>query len=229
MARDDRDAGQGGAQRVCQPALVRGMPEREQQRDGDGFGDGLPRADGGHNPSDFGIGEGDDGAIGSHPFDRPDHVRALHERRGVIASEIVQRRPVLTPQPEQVLEARGRDERDAGAPAFEQGVRRDGRAVHQNVNGDPTRQRVHRPEESDRRIRGRARHLADLEAPVRRDRDEIGKRPADVHADPHDGGAWCVVSGAWEGLDCQRFTTSTAARPRVASTHSVPTQSPQRT
>src|SRR5207248_2975876 len=63
------------------------------------------------------------------------HVVPGHERRRVVAPQVVQRRAVLTPQPEQVLEPTGRDEHHAGAAAFEQRVGRDRGAVDQELDG----------------------------------------------------------------------------------------------
>ena len=205
VARDDRNGGQRGVQRVRQATLVRGVAEGEQQRHRHRPGRGRQPPDGRHHSRDLGLREGHDGARRSHSLDHADDVPALHQGRGVVARQIVQRRPVLAPQPQEVFESGGGDERHARAAALEESVRGDRRAVHEHVDGDAGRgtgdtsarctpppspiphpdQCIDRPKQAHRRIPGRTRHLADLEAAVGCDRDEIGKRPADVDADPH--------------------------------------------
>ena len=128
--------------------------------------------------------------------------------------EIVQRRPVLAPQPEQILKARGRDQHDTGPTALEQGIRRHRRAVHEHIDGVAA-ELVERPEQTERGVLRCARHLPDFECAVGCDRDEIGERPADVDADTPHGR--------------KRRLSRNPAPPRVSTTTSTPTQSPSRT
>src|SRR2546430_844997 len=53
----------------------------------------------------------------------------------VVTRQVVKGGTVLTSQPQEVLESAGRDEHDAGAAPLEQCVRRDRRAVHQELDG----------------------------------------------------------------------------------------------
>ncbi len=79
----------------------------------------------------------------------------------------------------------------------------------------PRPQGIERPEQPHTRVRGGAGDFANLECPVWLDRDEIGERPADVHADARHGATRCF--------------TSSAIPASVRITTTVPTQSPSRT
>ena len=52
----------------------------------------------------------------------------------MVAREIVEGRTILSPEPQQILKARRRDQHDASAPAFEERIGRDGRAVNQHID-----------------------------------------------------------------------------------------------
>ena len=109
---------------------MHGMPKREQQRNRDGFGGGRQRAHGIGHTSHFGSRERQHGSLGTHALAHADHVDARDERRWMIAREIVEGRPILSPKPQQVLKARGRDQHDPSTPPFEERVRSDRRAVY---------------------------------------------------------------------------------------------------
>ena len=115
-----------------------------------------------------------------HPLGQAQNVGPGDERRRVIAGQVVQRGAVLSPEPEQVLEAaRGHEHHPRPAP-LEERVGRDRRAVNQELHG--ARQRLDRPKHPHRRIfRGR-RDLADGDRAIGRDGDEVGEGAADVDA-----------------------------------------------
>ena len=54
----------------------------------------------------------------------------------MIARQLVERRPVLTPQPQHILVAGRGDQHHSSAAPLEQRVGRDGRAVDENVDRD---------------------------------------------------------------------------------------------
>ncbi len=213
VTRDDGDA------RARESLFVRRVTEREEQRDGDRLG--PQGANGIDHASHFPIGQRRQCPVRPHPLGNAHHLVARQERRRMTARQIVQRDPILPPQPQQILEPRRGDERDPRAAPFQERVRRDGRAVYEDVDRRPALpQGVDRPKQADGWITRRARDLADGQGPVGSGGDQIGERPADVDADPHTGA--CV-------LDRHQCMTSTTANPDVASTTSIPTQSPQRT
>ena len=109
--------------------LVLGMPECKQQRDRHRFRGELldPR---GH-ARDLARGEGLDHSLRAHALAYTDDVGARHQRRRVIACQIVQRRAILTPQPQHILKAGRRHERHPRTAALEQGVGGDGGSMNQ--------------------------------------------------------------------------------------------------
>src|SRR6266704_3617729 len=138
-------------------------------------------------PVDLPVGQRLEHARRSHPLRDPHDVAARHQRRSVIAPEVVQGGPVLAPQPQQVLEAAGRHEHDTRPRALEQSVGCDRGAVHQEIDREPGTpiQLVQRPEHAGRRILGRRHHLAHGDRAVLAEGDEIGEGPADIHPHPH--------------------------------------------
>src|SRR5205814_6101721 len=60
--------------------------------------------------------------LGTGPLGDRHDVGPGDQRRRVVAGEVVQRRAVLAPQPQEVFEALGRHECDAGTAALEQGI-----------------------------------------------------------------------------------------------------------
>ena len=107
MARDDRDRVERRSQGRCEALFVSGVPEREQQRDR--HGPGIKRPYGGDHALHLCVHQRYERAAGPHALGHSHDVCARDERRRVIAREVVQRRPILPPQPEQVLEPGGRD------------------------------------------------------------------------------------------------------------------------
>ena len=103
----------------------------------------------------------------------------------MVAAEVIERRPVLAPQPQQVFEALRRHERDAGAATLEQGIRSDGGSVNEKLDRERGLQRVQGVKQADGGIVRRRHDLANLDRPVFREGDEIGESPADVHPHPH--------------------------------------------
>ncbi len=128
----------------------------------------------------------------------------------MVRGEVVQTRAVLTPQPEQVLEAGRREQHRAGPAAFEQRVGRDGRAVQHGGRQDPGR--VEGGPVAECRIGRRGGHLRDAQPARGIEGDEIRERPADVDPDPR------------YVLRHQAYPISSA----VPTTESSPTQSPRR-
>src|SRR2546430_1191330 len=126
-------------------------------------------------------------AAGPRPPRRPHALGEAHtlrpgnQGRGMIACQVVERGPVLSPEPEQVLEAARRHQDHPRPAPLEQRVGRDRRAVHQELHGG--RQQLDRPEHRHRRILRRRGYLADGDRAVGRDGDQVGEGAADV--DPH--------------------------------------------
>src|SRR2546423_1419384 len=65
-----------------------------------------------------------------HALGEPHNVRPGDQRRGMIARQVVQRSPVLPPEPEQVLETARGYEHHPRPPPLQQRAGRDRRAVH---------------------------------------------------------------------------------------------------
>ena len=207
-----------GTQRGGEPALMVGVTECEEQRDRNRFRASplcpTERADGGGHAGDLALGERGDDAVRPHPLTRADHIARCHERFRMGLGEVVQRRPVLPPEPQQVLEPGGRHEHDARPGPLEQRVGRDGRAVYEDVD-DSGAEHVQRAQQTYGGVLRRARDFPDFETAVGFDCDEIGECPADVNADARHG----------RKRRCMRKTIPVS----VNTTTSKPTQSPRRT
>jgi hypothetical protein len=109
---------------------------------------------------------------------------ARNERLGMMPCEIVERRAILPAQLEQVGRTRCRTQHHACAGSLEQSVGRHGRAMRDVRDvARPHAERRERIEHSLALIARRRQHLSRFDAAVRRDRDEIGERSADVDAD----------------------------------------------
>src|SRR5881296_2439647 len=181
MARGDGHRRERVSQGSGDGPLVLGVAEGEEQRDRDRLGrEAAHRRD---DAAHFVVAERLQHPSRSHSLGDGHHVAAGHERRRVVAREIVQRGAVLTPQPQQVLEAAGRHEHDAGAGALEQGVGRDRRAV--NEHGDGAGICIQGAEHRDRGIIRRRHHLPHRNRAVLAERDEVGEGAAHVHPHPH--------------------------------------------
>ena len=185
MARGDGNIGERVAQGRNEAALVLCVAERKQQGDGECFGSGRERADRGDHAFDLVLPQRHEHSLRAGPLRDRHDIGARDERRRVIAGEVVKRRPVLAPQPQQVFEPLGRHERDAGTAALEQGVRGDRRSMDENV--DWNSEGLERLEQREGGINRRGHDLPNLDRPVLRERDEIGERSADVHPYPHRG------------------------------------------
>ena len=182
MARGDRHAlpertpqGRGDA------PLVLGVAKCEQEGHGDRLG--SERLNLRHHALHLGVSERLQHAGRTHALRHAEHVASRDQRGWVVPRQVVQRRAVLSPEPQQVLEAaRGYQHHPRAAP-LEQRVSRDRRAVDQDV--DRSRQKLDRPKHSHRGI-VRCRHdLADRDLAVVRERDEVSEGATDVDADPH--------------------------------------------
>jgi len=97
VARRDGRARQRVAQCAGETPLVRRVAKREQQGDGDGFG--RERAHGGDYTRHLPVRERLEHAGGPHALRSPHHVVPDHERRGVVACQVVQCRAILTSEP----------------------------------------------------------------------------------------------------------------------------------
>ncbi len=185
MARGDGDVGERVAQRRDQAALVLRVAEGEQQGDGQRIGRGNQRAHRGHHPLDLVLAERLEHAPGAGPLRDPHDVGPRDQRGRVVAGQVVQRRPILAPQPQKVFEALGRHERDAGSAALEQGVGGNRGTVNEQLDGGRRLERVQRVKQADGGIFRRRHHLADFDRPIIGERDEIGEGSADIHPHPH--------------------------------------------
>src|SRR6266516_330622 len=117
--------------------------------------------------------------------DRHD-VGPSDQGRRVVAGEVVERCAVLAPQPQEVFEALGRHECDAGTAALEIGIGRNRSTVNEQLDGvGGGLQRAQRAQQADGGIVRRRYDLSDFDRAVSRERDEIGEGPADIHPYPH--------------------------------------------
>ena len=92
---------------------------------------GIERTNAGHNLSDGGVGERKMEPLGDQSFARTHCVIARNERWRVVARQIVERGAILSREVEDIGEAVGGNERDAGAGALEEHVRGHGGAVNE--------------------------------------------------------------------------------------------------
>ena len=53
----------------------------------------------------------------------------------MVAREIVESRTILSSEPQHILKACRRDQHHASTPPFQEGIRRDGGAMHQHIDG----------------------------------------------------------------------------------------------
>jgi len=188
VAGGDRDARERAPQRRRDAPLVLRVSEREQE--GDRHRLGGERASRGDDPLNLGIGERLLSTPRSHALGHTEHVATGDERGRVVARQVIQRRAVLSPEPQQVLEAARRQEHYPRAAPLEQRVGRDRGAVHQQLDGRrpapfPPPRRLDRPKHAYRRILRRRDYLAHVDLPVFVDCDKVGERAPDVDAYPH--------------------------------------------
>ena len=120
VRRDHAGGGHPAPQLLRDRALVRRIAEREQQADRDGLGVHLcERAE---------I-ELLQHALRPDPLAHAEAALERHERLGMVGAQAVEVGPVLSTQVEEMLEARGGDERRPRSLALEQRVRGDRGAV----------------------------------------------------------------------------------------------------
>ena len=182
--------GQRLAQGGGDPALVVGVPEGEQQADRDRLG--LAAAELADQPLDLLVGQ-----LLDHARRRPIRSAAskrssrLDQRRRPAAARVVEARPVLAADLEQVGEAAGRDQRGPRAALLEQRV-----GSHRHPVGEPLDVAGLRPGALEHLLDrgdhpaglvvGRARDLGRVQALAVEQRG-VGEGPADVDAQEHAG------------------------------------------
>ena len=172
MRGDHADTGKPATQLVGHGALVTRVPECEEQADGDGFDVGVDLRERGKI-------ERIEDSLGPDPLAHPEGAVERHQRLRVVLAEPVQVRPVLPPDVQEVLEARGRDECGPGSSPLEERVRRRGRAVREPV--DPIRSDGAGSSEDGLLLSRSRRHLGGRDGSIR-DEDGVGEGAADVDA-----------------------------------------------
>src|SRR5712692_7249434 len=174
MARGDADSMKGPGH----AAFVIGTEEGEEQRDRH-----RVRARPAHRLSDpldllFRRTQ-EDAALRVHALTESEAAFLRDERGRTRRAEVVEGRPVLATDCEEVLEARGRDEGGLGSPPFQDRIRRHGRAVGHALRLEEAQTLNDGLGPIPRGWQLRRDDLAPSEA------DEIGEGPADIDADLH--------------------------------------------
>jgi hypothetical protein len=183
----DLHAGQPLADRLSQPLLVLGVAVRVQQAHGHRLGLGL--LDLVERVFERLVAELGQRPVRAHPLLDADPPLGRHERRGVGLAQAVQVGARLAAERDEVLEARGGDQRGARAGSFQQRVRGHGGAVRERLDlvrrrPGALQRRLHGGEHALRLVFGRARRLRGHQAAVRGDH-RVGERPADVDSEQH--------------------------------------------
>ncbi|GIU87056.1 MAG: hypothetical protein KatS3mg009_1571 [Acidimicrobiia bacterium] len=119
--------------------------------------------------------------VGTDAFRDLEPQLARHQRCGPVRERVVQRRAGLAGDLDHVGEAAGRHQRRARAAPLQQRVRRDGRAVRDELRARPAGERGHGAAQCPGRVVGRRQHL-DGAAVVG---DRVGEGPPGVDAEPH--------------------------------------------
>ena len=188
--KEDREAGQGGAEPLPDALFVHVVEEGEHEAHGDRLHavEATERAD---ERIDLGVVEGgDDCSLRVDPLRHLEPLPAGDEHRGGVLEEIVEVRAGGAPDLEKIAEPAGRDQGDVRALGLEEGVGDDGGGVGEEgdrVGRDAVL--VHRGAGAldDRRpeIARRRRHLGDPRpsACLVEHRD-VRERPPDVDPDP---------------------------------------------
>ena len=178
------------------PCIPKGLPDRplvgrveegEQQAHGSGF-----RVEGSHRLHDAADLSGrevsDDLPGGTDPLGDLDHQVARHEGRRTVRRQVVELRPVLSSDLEDVAEALGHDQRGLRSPSLEHGVRGHGRSVHEpRDRRQADARRRHPLEHALRLVAGRRRDFRSAKPALPED-DDVGERPSDIDPDlvtPH--------------------------------------------
>ena len=177
--------------RLAQPLGDRPLVGRveigEQQADGDRLGSDLARL--GHDPVELGLLQRLDHPLGAEPLAGLDPRRGVDQRLGLGSAQVVELRPVLARDLEQVGEPAGRDQRRPGPAALEQRVRAHGHPVGEDLDRVGVRvrrgeRRLDRLEHSLGLVGGRGRRLGGEQAGAVEDH-RVGERPADVDPEQH--------------------------------------------
>ena len=170
--------GQRLADRLADALLVLRVQEGEQEADRDGLDLGLPQR--GDDLGQRVLVERLQLAVGPHPLAHAEAQVAGDERGRAAAREVVEVRPGLAADLQDVAEALGRHERRARAAALQEGVGRHRHPVGER--GDlPQVGGLDDRHDALRLVLRRRRDLRGHDAPVD-ERREIGERPPDVHA-----------------------------------------------
>ena len=181
----DRDAVEPHREGVGRGALVPAIEVAVDQRDRDRL-DPLLAERGGERVEVEAVEEAHHLAVRREPLRHLEAAIAGNKRGGTLPLGVEE--PADEPPPfpdlEDIAEAFGGDEPGPGPLAFEEGIGGDGRAVNERADRpgrDPERgERVEHPPPLLARNRG---HLRGMKGAVLAVRDEVGERPADVHAD----------------------------------------------
>ena len=138
-------------------------------------------------------------AARAHPLRHREAPLRGHERSGVSGLEAVEVRPRLPSQLDEVDEARGGQERRAGARALEERVRRDGHAVREGAHvgrggAGRVEDGVDGREDAGGLVVRRRRRLRGGDADAV-DEDGVREGPSDVHPEQHGAGRYALGSG----------------------------------
>ncbi len=158
------------------------VAEREEAGDGDRLWG--PRAHGSHDAPELGVPERRDHPGRPHALRHPHDIVTVNQRRGMVPSEVVQGGAVLAAQPQHVLEAARRHEHHACTAALEQRIRRERRAVDEQLDGRSCPEELERPEHAGHRVVWGRDDLTHVERSVVAQRHEVGECAAHVDADP---------------------------------------------
>ncbi len=185
MAAGNADLRIERAHNVRQSVFVRWVEVAVEETNGDRIIGcaGKRRLD--HAPGGSGVERADDVPIGGHALVDLEGIAPGGHRLRLAVMQVVNRGLVVTLQQHQVPRALGHEKADLGALALEDRVGGNGGAMHEvGDRGDVDVRRGDGVKCPDIRTLRRARHFRDPQFPVL-DHDEIGKRTADFHSNPH--------------------------------------------
>ena len=183
--------GQLLTQPLGDPLLVLRVGVREQEAHGDGLGGDFACPP--HHLRDSLIGERANHAVGPDPLGCRDRAIRRYQRRRVRPVEPVERRTILAPQLQDILEALGGHQGGAGSGALQHGVGAHGHAVGHPLhkagrNARHGERREHGADHALALIPGSGGHLRAAHDAIRDDHG-VGEGSADVHADQRAGGS----------------------------------------
>ncbi len=151
----------------------------------------LVRGEGGDYVTQAADVQRDDHPARSGTFDHGVPQLTGHQRRRAVPGEVVERRPVLAADLDDVGESVGGHQGCPRPTPLKQGVRRYGGAVGEplddivSLTGAGKTSPVDGVEHRLGRVGGHRRHLLEDHPAVAADRDEIGEGPTHVNAEPH--------------------------------------------